>query len=336
MDPKAVLSSGARTALPDSAFACPEKRLYPHHHADGSIDLPHLRAALSRVGDPANDQCGKAHLETHARDEGLGERGDRGKAMLPMKAASLGDDEQQAWFAGRIARRLLAIPFGGPIPSPRHARGVDLDGETFTERTDIFGPHRALRQTRERFVDFHHGTDPLGVMTGALVGKAILDDEPEEDGWWVDFWFKAGERRVKLIKALADRGAQLFGSSFPVRPDVKKAADGEILVWPFLVETVSTSPQNTYSVFRPAKAVLEDAAIAGLELDGGYRALLEQVALESDLRLPSLAGGDAAKAGRDPLDPADNPAIAAALERLGVVVDQSVEAGHELATRIRG
>jgi cation transport regulator ChaB len=71
---KAVLDTAAREALPDSAYACPEKRLYPHHHRDGSLDLVHLRAALSRIGDTSNDQCGKAHLEAHAEAAGIGDR----------------------------------------------------------------------------------------------------------------------------------------------------------------------------------------------------------------------------------------------------------------------
>jgi hypothetical protein len=44
-----------------------------------------------------------------------------------MKAAPLSDD----------AFALRAIPFSGPIPSPIWPGGVDLDGETFTHRTDI-------------------------------------------------------------------------------------------------------------------------------------------------------------------------------------------------------
>lgn len=55
----ATLSTTSRNDLPDSSFACPEKRKYPVKHKDGSIDLPHLRNAMARVSDPNNDQCGK-------------------------------------------------------------------------------------------------------------------------------------------------------------------------------------------------------------------------------------------------------------------------------------
>jgi len=72
---RATWSSSYMNALPDSAFACLDSsgRHYPHHNAQGGLDLPHLRAALSRLGDAGNVQCGRRHLEAHARAEGVGE-----------------------------------------------------------------------------------------------------------------------------------------------------------------------------------------------------------------------------------------------------------------------
>src|SRR3990167_8989916 len=65
---RAMWSSSYMNALPDSAFACIDSagRHYPHHNAQGALDLPHLRAALSRLGDAGNVQCGRRHLEAHA------------------------------------------------------------------------------------------------------------------------------------------------------------------------------------------------------------------------------------------------------------------------------
>lgn len=274
---KAVLSSGTRENLPDSAFACPERRLYPHHHADGSLDLPHLRNALARIGDPTNDQCGKAHLEAHARAEGLG---DRGKALMPLKAKDVDED---AFWDGRVPRRLLAIPFGGPIPSPKSKRGVDLDDEWFDEATDIYGPYPALRNNRERLVDFMHSYRPpssrtgddTGMMMGHLLGKSILDPDPEEDGWWVDLWLERGNARVALVKRLAERGAQLFGSS-QATGKAQKEASGHITVWPFWLQTITTTPQNTYSVLRP-KAALDDAVKSGIVLGEGLRTFVDSL-----------------------------------------------------------
>lgn len=228
------------------------------------------------------------------------------KALLPVKAQPLDPDEEIAWFAGKVPRRLLAIPFGGPIPSPKSKLGVDLDGEWFSERTDIYGGYRYLRDNRERLVDWHHSAlppgpgygDPSGMMKGAIIGKSILDPDPDEDGWWVDLWFKAGDKRVSLIRRLAERGAQLFGSSQPAKAE-RDRETGEITVWAHMLQTLSTSPQNTYSVLRPAKAMLEEATQAGLEVSDQMVTLLEQMRdLDTDLRSTSLAGDDGAKAGQ--------------------------------------
>lgn len=72
---RAAWSSAYINALPDSAFACIDSagRHYPHHNAEGALDLPHLRAALSRIGDPSNAQCGARHLQAHARAAGMGD-----------------------------------------------------------------------------------------------------------------------------------------------------------------------------------------------------------------------------------------------------------------------
>jgi len=78
--------------LPDSAFALTlpggsndesdrttprSLRKFPHHRADGSIDLPHLRNALARVpqSDLTQEQKKRAlaHLKNHAKAAGIGE-----------------------------------------------------------------------------------------------------------------------------------------------------------------------------------------------------------------------------------------------------------------------
>jgi hypothetical protein len=165
-----------------------------------------------------------------------------------MKAAPLSDD----------AFALRAIPFSGPIPSPIWPGGVDLDGETFTHRTDI-----KPDWFKARPVDWHHGKDPTGKMGRTTLADAV-DLREEEDGWWVTVWLKAGERRLRLIDQLQAVGAKLFGSSEPVQGMVKvNKATGHIDVWPYLRQTLSTSPQNTHSIIRPLKASLDDMMAGG-------------------------------------------------------------------------
>jgi hypothetical protein len=225
-----------------------------------------------------------------------------GKAFAPVKASVLDDD----------AVRLLAIPFGGPIPHPSFKAGVDLDSQTFSERTDIKPDWLTVR-----IVDWHHGQDstmgrvPLGkaVDLGNREGKS---NEPDEDGWWVTNWWRHGEKRLSLVRQLAERGAQLFGSSetAPGMGAIKalngqvvpwqRDIPGEIVRWPYLRQTISTSPQNTYSVIRPLKATLDDLLVTGERPSAAFWSDIEDAmhSLSTDLRSPSLAGALGAKAGR--------------------------------------
>lgn len=199
----------------------------------------------------------------------------------PIKASILDDNHL----------RLLAIPFTGPFPSPHNPRGADRVGQWFDEKTNIYP-----RMFKARLVDWHHGVDPTGVMGRTVIGKAILDEEPEEDGWWVDFWVKAGEKRLNLIKRVAER-QPIFGSSEALW--IKASDDGHITDWPYWRQTLSTSPENTHSILRPAaKAVLDDFDTAGIAVDEPIRSFIADLdALGVDLRSTSL-GEDAAKAGR--------------------------------------
>jgi hypothetical protein len=79
---KEAWSTAYKNALPDSAFACPKSRKYPHHSKSGAVDRGHLANALARLGDESNDQCGAAHLKSHAAKLGMAE-----KAVEPDIAA---------------------------------------------------------------------------------------------------------------------------------------------------------------------------------------------------------------------------------------------------------
>lgn len=342
--------------LPDSAFAyiapggdkdaegrtVPRSlRYFPHHDDGGALDLPHLRNALARG--PQSDvwPSGQSHLEAHARGEGIGDRSP-GKAdgvapMHSMKAAPLDPEAEDAWWQGRIPRRLLAIPFSGPIRFP-DGKSRDVDVEYFDERTDI-----KPDWFDERPTDWHHSQDPSGVMNGVLIGKAnnlgAFDGtlgEPDEYGWWVDLWLKAGEARLNLIRRLVQRGAELFGSSYAYPPMAKRGKAGHIDVWPYMMQTLSTAPQNTHSVLMPspAKAVL--AAFDQADIPVSEAVLRRMLAALEDVRdlaatpatgwltpAPDLTD-PSAKAGRE-LSGANQ----AELEEWEAMLD-------DLANRIRG
>src|SRR5258706_6644938 len=98
--------------------------------------------------------------------------------------------------------------------------------------------------------------DPMGKMKGAILGHLVLDQDPETDGLWADFWANAGEQRRNLVAMLERRGAQLFGSSQPIQGAVVKGDLGRIDVWPIRYHTITTSPQNTAALVPALKAAL--------------------------------------------------------------------------------
>ena len=73
-------SRASISRLPDSAFAVVETapdgrkvRHLPHHDETGTVDLGHLRAARSRLGqvrwlDPLSEEIARRHLEEHQRE----------------------------------------------------------------------------------------------------------------------------------------------------------------------------------------------------------------------------------------------------------------------------
>jgi hypothetical protein len=306
------MTSGAINDLPDSAFAYIEPggkvvdgkteprslRHFPIH------DAAHVRNAMARMGQSPFGEKARPKIMAAAEKFGIGQEG---KAFSELKAEPMTASRLDKWLRGDISRRVLVLPFGGPIPRKGAPLGVDLDGEWFDGDTDIYGTYAALRSTRERLVDWHHGNDPTGRMKGAILGRVVLDEEPEDDGYWAEMWANAGEARRKLIADLERSGVPLYGSSEAVPGAVRKT-DGHIDVWPIIRHTITTSPQNTWAVVPSLKAVLT----ADLSLDEiGYAALKAAVlglADPTDLRPTFLdevantsldeAANDAAKAGR--------------------------------------
>jgi hypothetical protein len=215
--------------------------------------------------------------------------------MDEMKAEPLTTSQLDRWLAGKIPRRILVAPFGGPLAK---AKGLDLDGEFFDESTDFYGPYPELKASRDRLVDFHHatflerpGTAAESAVKGAIMGRVVLDDHYEEPDWgfaglWGDFWANAGEKRRSLIAHLERAGAQLYGSTQPIAGGVRRGKAGHIDVWPIAYHTISTSPQNTYAIVPPIKAAL-DAPEVSVEALRAFSTVLDDL---GSLRDPSGMG----------------------------------------------
>jgi hypothetical protein len=164
--------------------------------------------------------------------------------------------------------RVLAIPYGGPF------KGKDLDGEYFSKNTDI-KPDWFDR----RPLVWHHNLDP-NLKADPVIGTAD-DLEQGDDGWWATVWLDRSHRYWEQVNGLLSAG-KIYGSSgsLPnfVRTDAKT---GEILVWPYIEQTLTPTPANPYSRVVAAKAVdhFDEARIG---LTPAVRGLLT-----SDLDTPS-------------------------------------------------
>lgn len=107
-------------SLPDDAFASVEVRPdgtsvrhLPHHDAQGRLDLPHLRSAMSRLHqvqwvDPANADRARQHLVDHFRELGLPVPGDVRASGRPK--ARPHTHHFQARGTRRSARIMQAVP----------------------------------------------------------------------------------------------------------------------------------------------------------------------------------------------------------------------------------
>jgi len=91
------------------------------------------------------------------------------------------------------------------------------------------------------------------------------DLEKEKDGWWATVWLDRSNRYWEQISQwLAD--GKMYGSSGALGHLVKKAADGEILVWPHIEQTLTLTPANPFSRVVPTKAV-DHFTSAGIATD---------------------------------------------------------------------
>ncbi len=275
------------------------------------------------------------------------------KAFFDVKAQLMSSRELDAWLAGERPRRVMAVPYGGPLDQDVYPRGRDLDGQYFDEGSNLTGPYQGLKASLSRMVDWHH--DGYGVppdaqwMKGSILGRIDMDPQPSEvqyedevfEGIAADWWARAGERRLALVKSLARKSKPIFGSGQAVY--MKASADGHIDEFPMYRWTVSTSPQNTWAVIPPLKAVLSaDLPFDEVGLAALRAAIVGLDALDPDLLTGLSDDGPAAarivKAGRV-LSGANEAELRRAVEALQKVLAKLVsdpEALTDLIPQLSG
>jgi len=118
--------------------------------------------------------------------------------------------------------RVLGVPFGGPI------KGRDMDGECFTEQTDI-----VLKIGDKRPVTYYHGfgpDDPQEKQTPpVIIGEATYTGK-DARGHWFDLALDESEPLSQRLLTAGVEGVK--ASSGAVSHLVRKSAGGIIDVWP--------------------------------------------------------------------------------------------------------
>ena len=179
--------------------------------------------------------------------------------------------------------RVLAIPFGGPFD------GKDLDGEFFSPNTDI-KPDWFDR----RPLVWHHNLDTT--MKGDPVLGTADDTEMDDEGWWSTLWLNRSHQYWAQVDQLL-RSGKVFGSSGSLPSFVRtNAKTGEILVWPYIEQTLTPTPANFLSRVVAAKAISHFDG-AGIDLSPAVRGLITDLdnSGQLDPTLPDTGGDDAEK-----------------------------------------
>jgi hypothetical protein len=349
---KRARALGATSMLPEAWGGAPAKAsMAAGHAAIGAGILQQMYSLLSCEADEpdqaANIQSSIRMMQAWMAQESaeIGSSGDlsdddlvsemkaaiSGRAKgFELKAADLTSREASAWLSGERPRRVLAVPFYGPIPGP-DGIGRDLEGEYFDGKSDLVGPFRGLRESRDRLVDWHHDNRAVGdpraaQIKGATLGRMTLDPKPEDVGWWADWWTRAGEANRRLTEEMVARNTALFASSQPVKGATVVDPDGHISVWPLYRISITTSPMNRFAVVPELKGILTgDFDLEPVGLDAirafavGLDALLPNISdevLPGGLRTSHLAP---AKAGRV-LSAVNEAALREAVDLLSIVL----------------
>jgi HK97 family phage major capsid protein len=150
--------------------------------------------------------------------------------------------------------RVLGVPYGGPV------KGRDLDGEAFTDETDIW-----LKIGDQVNITYYHGFDAekQGEKQAipALIGKATYVAKDERGHWFEPVLDGSEPLAQRLMKAGIET---LRASSGAVNHLVRKAAGGLISVWPVgelaLFDTNEwRKPANDFAVIEAKAEVFTEA-----------------------------------------------------------------------------
>ena len=142
-------------------------------------------------------------------------------------------------------------PFGGPVKG-----GFDLDGETFTPKTDF-----ALDYYPSIPILYAHGRDPE--VGAAKVGE-ITVKEIRDKGLWVQGQLYKQEEYYGALRELADKGDLYWSSGAIAHLVDKDTKSGAIKSWPVAEATLTLTPANpdAHATVKEAVVIDGDGAIS--------------------------------------------------------------------------
>src|ERR1700690_4344667 len=106
-------------------------------------DAAHVRNALARASQSPFGAKAMPKIKAAAKKFGIDQPA--GKSFFDMKAAPMTERRIGLWLDGQASRRVLVLPFTGPLPGGK--AGLDMDGEYFDADTDRYDGYDGLRAT---------------------------------------------------------------------------------------------------------------------------------------------------------------------------------------------
>ena len=146
----------------------------------------------------------------------------------------------------------LAVPYGGPFMWM--GRPSDLDGERFTDQTDL-----CLDWFDSRPLLYNHGHSEASTD---VVGR-VIGYEKQTDGVWAQMILDRSTRYFETLKELIEAG-KLYLSSGAMAGLVESDKAGNVLKWPWVELSLTETPSNLLAVID-AETAAKHFKSAGIE-----------------------------------------------------------------------
>ena len=150
------------------------------------------------------------------------------------------------------------VVVGGPMCLFGDGGRKDLQGDYFTPETETW--HEMYKSVPALF---HHGLDDAVGLS--VIGHRIKA-EVRDDGLWVEDWLDTSSKYWALVKPLLEAEA-LYYSPGSAPHLVKTAADGRLLSYPVIEDTLTPIPAQHR--LRPIEQIKAAYKAAGIDLPGG-------------------------------------------------------------------